>query len=75
MTEEIVPTMAASHEEYAAWLISIELIKDEIKRRLGKENVNTYAEIEEGDEKIFLIKPRHFSIQRTLNQVHTTSGT
>ena len=54
MTEEIVPTMAASHEEYAAWLISIELIKEEIKRRLGKENVNTYAEIEEGDEKIFL---------------------
>ena len=54
MTQESIPTMAASHEEFAAWLISIELIKDEIKRRLGKENVNTYAEIEEGGEKIFL---------------------
>ena len=54
MTEEIVPTMAASHEEFAAWLISLEPIKGEMKKRLGKEYVNIYAEIEEGDEKIFL---------------------
>ena len=54
MTEENIPTMAASHEEFAAWLISLEPIKEEMKRRLGKEYVNTYAEIEEGDEKVYL---------------------
>ena len=54
MTQENIPTMAASHEEFAAWLISIETIKEEIKTRLGEEHVNKYAEIEEGDEKVFL---------------------
>ena len=54
MTQENIPTMAASHEEYAAWLLSIDTIKEEMKRRLGKEHVDKYAEIEEGDEKVFL---------------------
>ena len=54
MTEENVPTMAASHEEFAAWLISLETINKEIKTRLGEEHVSIYAEIEEGDDKVFL---------------------
>ena len=54
MTQENIPTMAASHEEFAAWIISLEKINEQIKIRLGKENVNKYAEIEEGDEKVFL---------------------
>ena len=44
MTEENIPTMAASHEEFAAWLISLEPIKEEVKRRLGKEYVNIFGQ-------------------------------
>ena len=50
------PSMAATHEEFAAWLLSNQSIRDEITTRLGNKTVNIYAEIgiEEGEEKVFL---------------------
>ena len=54
MNPENIPTMAASHEEFAAWYISIETIKEQVKKRLGKEHVNIYAEVDEDDGKVFL---------------------
>ena len=54
MPQETIPPLnrAATHETFASWLLSIEGIKEEIKTRLGNESVNTYAEIEEGEEKV-----------------------
>ena len=56
MSQRNIPEIseAASHEDFAGWLLSNEGIKEEIKKRLGKEYVNSYAEIEEGEEKVFL---------------------
>ena len=75
MTEENVPTMAASHEEFAAWLISIETIKEEIKTRLGEEHVNKYAEIEEGDEKVFLKECEKCDLPKITHQSLNTGCT
>ena len=52
----LIPSVAATCEEFAAWFISNEAIKGVIQTRLGKESVNEYAEIEieEGEEKVFL---------------------
>ena len=56
MSQRSIPEISAatSHEDFVAWLLSNEGIKEEIKKRLGKEYVNSYAEIEEGEEKVFL---------------------
>ena len=54
MTQESIPTLTASHEEYAGWLVSETGIRKEIKKRLGKESVHLYTEIDEEEKKVFL---------------------
>ena len=75
MTQESIPTMAASHEEFAAWLISLEGIKEEIKTRLGEAHVNIYAEIEEGDEKVFLKECEKCDLPKITHQSLNTGCT
>ena len=50
-----IPKVGASADQFARWLFLMnqEFTKT-VEERLGEESVSSYAEIEEGDEKVFL---------------------
>ena len=56
MSLQNIPNMSTRIEEYAAWLITEAGTRKEMKKRLGNELVHLCTEIDEEEEKVFLIE-------------------
>ena len=56
MSLQNIPNMSTRIEEYAAWLILEAGTRKEMKKRLGNELVHLCTEIDEEEEKAFLIE-------------------